>query len=45
MRSSDSRANGPVPVSSVIGRGALRYWPLSSLGLITPPKYGEVPAP
>jgi signal peptidase I len=38
--SSDSRtALGTVPVSSVIGRAVLRYWPLASLQVIAPPSY------
>ena len=43
--SADSRAFGPIPISSVIGRGALRYWPLGSIGFITAPTYDEVPTP
>ncbi len=35
--SSDSRAFGPIPVSSVIGRAMLRYWPISALSLIQTP--------
>lgn len=43
--SADSRVFGPIPISSVIGRGAIRYWPLGKLGFITPPVYEGVPAP
>jgi signal peptidase I len=43
--SSDSRAFGPIPVSSVIGRGVLRYWPLSKLGIVETPGYDSIPAP
>jgi signal peptidase I len=43
--SADSRVFGPVPIESVIGRGALRYWPLGKIGFITPPEDGDVPAP
>jgi signal peptidase I len=32
MFSSDSRENGPVPVDNVVGRAALRIWPLSEFG-------------
>jgi len=32
--SEDSRAFGPIPVSSVIGRVLIRYWPLSAFGPI-----------
>ena len=43
--SADSRVFGPIPVSSVIGRGILRYWPLPEFGIIATPSYGIVPAP
>jgi len=43
--SSDSRAFGPVPVSSVIGRAVLRYWPFASFGIIESPSYANIPAP
>jgi signal peptidase I len=43
--SEDSRVFGPIPVSSVIGRGMLRYWPLSDLGIIATPAYDAIPAP
>ncbi len=43
--SEDSRVFGPIPVPSVIGRGVIRYWPLSELGVIVAPTYGDVPAP
>ncbi len=45
MESANSRSFGPIPISSVIGRGALRYWPLSSITLVTSPVYAGVPAP
>lgn len=32
--SADSRVFGPIAVSSVIGRGFLRYWPISALSLV-----------
>ncbi len=32
--SQDSRYFGAIPVSSVIGRGAVVYWPLSDIGLL-----------
>ncbi|MBI2009658.1 MAG: signal peptidase I [Candidatus Chisholmbacteria bacterium] len=32
--SSDSRAFGPVPVESIVGRAWIRYWPVSKLGVI-----------
>jgi signal peptidase I len=43
--SDDSRIFGPIPVSSVVGRGVVRYWPLSEFGIIATPSYGNVPAP
>lgn len=43
--SDDSRVFGPIPVSSVIGRGVLRYWPPSEFGIVATPSYENVPAP
>jgi signal peptidase I len=43
--SDDSRVFGSIPVSSVIGRGVVRYWPLSEFGIIATPAYENVPAP
>jgi signal peptidase I len=43
--SDDSRVFGPIPVSSVIGRGVVRYWPLSAFGIVATPSYQNVPAP
>jgi signal peptidase I len=43
--SDDSRVFGPIAVSSVIGRGVLRYWPLSEFGIIAAASYENVPAP
>ena len=40
--SADSRAFGPIERSTVIGRAWLRYWPISSLGILPTPDY---PAP
>ena len=37
--SADSRVLGPVPISSVVGRAVLRYWPLSVLSLVDTPSY------
>jgi len=45
QESADSRVFGPIPISTVIGRGALRYWPLSDFGIIETPSYENVPAP
>lgn len=43
--SADSREFGTIPVSSVIGRGVMRYWPLGSFWIIQTPTYENVPAP
>ena len=43
--SEDSRVFGPITVASVIGRGVVRYWPLSEFGIIPTPTYENVPAP
>lgn len=32
--SNDSRSFGPVPLSNVIGRAWIRYWPLDQVGLV-----------
>jgi signal peptidase I len=40
--SADSRAFGPIQRSTVIGRAWLRYWPISTLGILPTPEY---PAP
>jgi signal peptidase I len=45
MESADSRSFGPIPISSVIGRAALRYWPLSALSFVTAPVYAGIPTP
>ena len=42
--SADSRTFGPVPLTSVIGRAWLRYWPLSTFGIISTPTYEGVPS-
>ena len=39
--SADSRTFGSVPVSSVIGRAWLRYWPLDTFGILETPVYAE----
>jgi signal peptidase I len=43
--SADSRAFGPIQESSVIGRAFLRYWPVSTVGILQTPSYPGVPAP
>ena len=37
--SADSRAFGPISVSSVVGRAFLRYWPASTFGILARPAY------
>ena len=37
--SEDSRTFGTVPISSVIGRAWLRYWPLNVFGVLPTPSY------
>jgi signal peptidase I len=44
-KSADSRSFGTVPVSSVIGRAWLRYWPLSTFGILQTPSYPELASP
>ncbi len=44
VRSADSRVFGPISISNVIGRAFLRYWPISTLEIITAPTYAGVPA-
>lgn len=37
--SQDSRAFGPIPASTVIGRAFLRYWPAQAIGVLARPAY------
>jgi len=37
--SADSRAFGPIPVDSVVGRAWLRYWPFETIGILDSPTY------
>ncbi len=39
--SADSRVFGPIAVSDVIGRAFLRYWPLSTFGILETPTYSS----
>ena len=41
--SADSRAFGPIQETTVIGRAWLRYWPISSLGILPTPEYPTPP--
>jgi signal peptidase I len=43
--STDSRVFGPIDVSSVIGRGFVRYWPFDRFGLINGATYDNLAAP
>ncbi len=42
--SADSRVFGPIPISDVIGRAFLRYWPISALQIIGTPAYPAIPS-
>jgi signal peptidase I len=42
--STDSRAFGPICTNEVVGRAWLRYWPLSTIGILQTPVYPNVPA-
>ena len=41
--SDDSRAFGPVALDSIVGRAWLRYWPLSSFGVLPAASYPSIP--
>jgi signal peptidase I len=41
--SSDSRAFGPIPTSTVIGRAFVRYFPIDRMSIIVPPSYPTLP--
>ncbi len=43
--SADSREFGPVPVSTVIGRAWLRYWPLDTFTILPTPRHLELATP
>ncbi len=42
QNSQDSRTFGEVPVSQVIGRAWLRYWPINVFGILSTPTYPEL---
>ncbi|MBF6606764.1 MAG: signal peptidase I [Chloroflexi bacterium] len=44
-RSADSRVFGAVPVSAVIGRAWLRYWPFATFGILQNPGHPELASP
>jgi len=41
-QSADSRLFGPIPISSVIGRAWLRYWPFDTFGILSRPAHPEL---
>ena len=41
--SSDSRVFGPVPISSIIGKAWLGYWPIDDVGFVPHEDYSNVP--
>ncbi len=43
--SSDSRAYGPITVSSVVGRAVVRYYPIDKMNIIVPPLYDPIAVP
>lgn len=43
QKSADSRAFGPIAETAVIGRAFLRYWPISTVGILQTPTYPGVP--
>ena len=40
--SADSRSFGPVPLTNIIGRAWLRYWPMSVFGILPTPTHPEL---
>jgi signal peptidase I len=45
QKSADSRVFGPVAETSVIGRAFVRYWPISTVGILSTPAYPGLSAP
>jgi signal peptidase I len=45
QNSADSRTFGPIDRGLVIGRGWLRYWPITTFGILQRPTYRGVPSP
>jgi signal peptidase I len=41
----DSREHGPIPISAVIGRAWLRYWPIDTFEVLPRPTYAATTAP
>ena len=44
-KSADSRVFGPIAQTSVIGRAFVRYWPISTVGILPTPAYPGLGAP
>ena len=42
QRSADSRVFGTIPLGNVIGRAFLRYWPISTFGILQTPTYPDI---
>jgi signal peptidase I len=40
--SADSRSFGPVPLTNIIGRAWLRYWPMNVFGILPTPTHPEL---
>ena len=45
QKSADSRVFGPIDETSVIGRAFVRYWPISTVGILPTPAYPGLSAP
>jgi signal peptidase I len=45
QKSADSRVFGPISTDNVVGRAFLRYWPLSTFGILDTPTYSDIAAP
>ncbi len=43
MASADSRIFGPIEIETVVGRAFLRYWPISTFGILQTPTYPDIP--
>lgn len=43
MASADSRVFGPIEIETVVGRAFLRYWPISTFGILQTPAYPDIP--
>jgi signal peptidase I len=44
QQSADSRAFGPIAISTVVGRAWLRYWPFDTFGTLSAPRYAAAGA-